>query len=209
MSFLNEQKYLSHLSYWFKLNISHVYGAGEFSHLQQLPPNVWRTLPPVRFYGIHFWNGSGLAFLIRQSDPWLIKDWQTLKHKWCLTILAFTKFFHILPVTLFYLSIYLFSFCALFHLCVRDMKSLGLTSDMEVWITFDIATGIGEWNRLLWRQFTYHNLCNCNAIIVSPWLKKKLEFVHKHHSICNAFEPAITSSKVQHLTFLVSLTSTL
>lgn len=120
MSFLNEQKYLSHLSYWFKLDISHVYGAGEFSHLQQMPPNIWWTLPPVRFYGIHFWNGSDLAFLIRQSDPSLM-DWQTLKHKWCLTILAFTKFSHMVPVTLFYLSIYLFSFCALFHLCVRDI----------------------------------------------------------------------------------------
>jgi hypothetical protein len=47
------------------------------------------------------------------------------------------------------------------------------------------------WNKLLWRQLTYHNLCTCKAIITAP-LTQKPDCEFYHNCICNALELAST-----------------
>jgi hypothetical protein len=99
----------------------------------------WCILPPclLVFMAATSKLGQILSFLIRWSEWSLVKEWHTLNHRSCRTILAFTKVPHMQTVTLFYS----FSFCALLYLCVC----------VYAWETVKhIITGFGQWNRDLY-----------------------------------------------------------
>lgn len=171
MTFLNEQKHLIHLLYWFKLEISHVYGAGVCSltanaSQHSLTDALW--LQSVNVMVSTYKIGE---FAIPDKTKWVNfskgltdSELQELPDNSCVH-----KSFSY-AITMFYLFInFHFVLCSI-YVCERllSIKSLGLASGMKAWITFEITRGEGVWNRLLWRQLTYHNLWTCNAIIAAP-----------------------------------------